>query len=347
MLIKTVTALLALTLTAAPAPAGAAPKEIPFTAATATQRDAGSFALSWSAPGVRQVTVYAGRTQDGIDYGHPVGRGEGTSAITVSGLGAADRWWFRLVPDHGAGLTVADRDLHLASAPNFRDAGGYRTADGHWVRMGAVYRSSDLSALSEADLAKLRRLGIRTVDDLRSPAEREQAPDRVPAGATAHTYDVVGTGGPDTDPQTPEQAEQLMMDTEVHLVRAASAQAGYHSVLAGIADRRTHNVLYHCTAGKDRTGWTSAVLLTALGVPRETVYADYLASNTYRAAANEAVLSQLPEDVREIVRPILEVRAKYLDSGFAEVAKEFGGFDRYLSAGLHVDPAALRAALLV
>ncbi len=316
---------------------------IPFTAATATQQADGSFTLTWTAPGARNVTVYAGTDPDDIRHRKPVAKGAGDATVTVTGLPAADRWYFELVPDRGAPLVVADRSLHLASAPNFRDAGGYRTADGHWVRTGVVYRSGDLSKLTEQDLAKLRRLGVRTVFDLRTPAEQKAAPDRIPAGATAVDANVLGVADTGAfNVTSPQAAVQAMVDAERTMVSADSARTAYHAVLNSLVERNDENVLFHCTAGKDRTGWASAALLTALGVPRETVEADYLASNTYRAAEIAATLAQLPPAYQAIYKPLLDVRPEYLAAGFDEVQRKFGSFDAYLKSGLGLDGRDLR-----
>ncbi|WP_371479900.1 tyrosine-protein phosphatase [Kitasatospora sp. NBC_00315] len=324
---------------------------IPFTAANVVQQADGGFTLTWTAPGARGVTVYAGTDQEDIRHRKPVARGAGSATVTVSGLAAADRWFFELVPDRGESLIVADRSLHLASAPNFRDAGGYRTADGRWVRMGVVYRSGDLSRLTDQDLAKLRRLGLTEVFDLRTPGEQKAAPDRVPAGAT--TVDANVLGAADTgafDVTGPEAAVRAMTDAERTMVSADSARAAYRSVLVALVERNDEGVLYHCTAGKDRTGWASAALLTALGVPRDTVEADYLASNTYRAAENAATLAQLPPAYQAVYKPLLEVRPEYLEAGFDEVRQKFGSFDAYLKSGLGLDQRDqrdLRSRLLV
>ncbi|MCG6498998.1 tyrosine-protein phosphatase [Kitasatospora sp. A2-31] len=337
-----------------PAPAAArhGAHAIPFTAATVTEQSDGGFTLAWAAaPGTRGVTVYAGTDPEDIRHRKPVAKGAGTATVTVTGLAAADRWYFELVPDRGEPLVVADRSLHLASAPNFRDAGGYRTADGQWVRTGVVYRSGDLSKLTDQDLAKLRRLGIRTVFDLRTPAEQKAAPDRIPAGATAVDANVLGVADTGAfNVTSPQAAVQAMVDAERTMVSAGSARAAYHSVLESLVERDDESVLFHCTAGKDRTGWASAALLTALGVPRETVEADYLASNTYRAAENAATLAKLPPAYQAVYKPLLEVRPEYLNAGFDEVQRRFGSFDAYLESGLGLDQRDqrdLRGQLLV
>ncbi|MFD5640020.1 tyrosine-protein phosphatase [Streptomyces sp. NPDC127077] len=314
-------------------PAHAASQRIPFTSATVTAGADGSYRIVWKAPGVREVVVRAA--------GRVVARGGATGDVTVRGLPAADRQWFDLVPRHGGSLHLADRLIKLDGAVNFRDAGGYRTSDGHWVKMGEIYRSDALNKLSDADLAKLRRLGIHAVYDLRMASERSSAPDRVPSGASYTVADVLaGSSTLTAMPATEAEAVEMMVDGEKFMVSGDTARAAYTTVYAGAADGG--GVLYHCTAGKDRTGWSSAALLTALGVPRSTVTNDYLASNTYRAAVNAATLAAMPPAQAAVYKPLLDVRAEYLNSGFDEVRAQYGDFRSYLRDGLHIDARELR-----
>ncbi|MFJ6832541.1 tyrosine-protein phosphatase [Streptomyces sp. NPDC091209] len=315
------------------APAHAASQRIPFTSATVTAGDDGSYRIVWRAPGVRQVVVRAA--------GRVVARGGATGDVTVRGLPAADRQWFDLVPERGGSLRLADRLIKLDGAVNFRDAGGYRTTDGHWVKMGEIYRSDALNKLGDADLAKLKRLGIHAVYDLRMESERASGPDRVPAGASYTVADVLAGSPTFTSlPATEADAVKMMVDGEKFMVSGDTARAAYTTVYAGVA--AGDGVLYHCTAGKDRTGWSSAALLTALGVPRSTVMNDYLASNTYRAAANAATLAMMPPAQAAVYKPLLDVRPEYLNSGFDEVHARYGDFSGYLRKGLRIDSGELR-----
>ncbi|MFJ6352560.1 tyrosine-protein phosphatase [Streptomyces sp. NPDC092046] len=300
---------------------------VPFTAATVTENPGGTFTITWNAPGTRAVAV---RTD-----GRTVARGGSAGSVTVTGLPSADRRWFDLVPERGGSLRLADRLIRLQGTVNLRDAGGYRTRDGHWVKMGEVYRSDALDKVTDADLAKLRRLGIRTVLDLRMESERAAAPDRVPTGARYAVADVLaGTGTFATMPKSPAEAENMMVTGNRFMVSGGTAKAAYGAVFDTLGDG---GVLFHCTAGKDRTGWAEAALLTALGVPEETVMADYLASNTYRAAANEAVLSHLPPQQAAVYKPLLDVRPEYLNASLDEVEQEYGSFRAYLRKGIGVD----------
>jgi protein-tyrosine phosphatase len=275
--------------------------------------------------------------------GRVVASGGSTGSVTVRGLPATvDRQWFDLVPDRGDKLHLADRLVKLGGMDNFRDAGGYRTADGHWVKMGVVYRSGALNNLTDADLAKLKRLGISVDYDLRMTSERTSAPDRLPSGVRYVVANVTGDSTSTTDlPKTVEGAEKLMIDGEKSMVSSETAKDAYSRVFNGIlAD--TDGTLYHCSAGKDRTGWASAVLLTALGVPRETVFKDYLASNTYRAAANAAALAAMPADQAAVYKPLLDVRPEYLDSGFDEVKNRYGSFTSYEKKALGLDAQEIK-----
>ena len=166
-------------------------EKIPFTEATATQT-ADGFDVAWVSTGAGSVKVFAGTNAASVGRQMNVGQGSASGSVHVTGLPAAPRWYFELVPAKGAPLVVADRFLHLASAPNFRDVGGYRTADGQWVKMGVLYRSEALSKLSPADYETVQGLGIKLVCDLRTEYERNKDPDPAVGGAENAVFDVSG-----------------------------------------------------------------------------------------------------------------------------------------------------------
>lgn len=305
---------------------------VPFTEATVTAGADGSFTLQWKARGTDRVEIKAN--------GRVVAKGGSQGRAVVKGLPAADRQWFDFKPGRGQGLRLADRLIKLDGTANFRDAGGYRTSTGQWVRMGEIYRSDALDKLTGNDLAKLQRLRVRTVFDLRMEDERTKAADQVPAGAT---YVFAGSGSFQTMPRTPDEAVKAMVDAERAMVSGRRmGRKAYTQVFEGIERDRSRSVLFHCTAYKDRTGWAGAALLTALGVPRETVEADYLASNDYRKAANDAILSHLPAQQAAVYKPLLDVRPEYLNAGYDAVKAEYGSFDRYLKDGLGIDARELK-----
>jgi protein-tyrosine phosphatase len=325
-----------------------APQQIPFRRAGVLTPDGKAFVVSWSAPSAAgQVAVYARTTPDLDSSTAParrVGQAGPSGELHVVDLPSATRWYFELRPERGAPLVVADRSLHLRSAPNFRDVGGYRTSDGRWVRMGVAYRSDQLDRLSDADLAKIASLNPALIVDLRTDAERRSGPDRLPPTASPLVADVMASSPPDMAAimraTGPQDSIAFLTQANRQFVSGASALGAY-GVLMSRLDRSKGVVVYHCTAGKDRTGWASAVLLTILGVPRATVMADYLASNAYLADKNKAMFAVLPPDRAAILEPVMTVRPAYLDAAFAEVKARYGAFGLYLSEGLGLDAAAL------
>jgi protein-tyrosine phosphatase len=239
------------------------------------------------------------------------------------------------IPDHGGAQAVTERALGLASNPNLRDIGGYQAVGGQWVRMGVVYRSGALT-LSAADLAVVNALGITAAYDLRTPTEIAAAPDVVPAGATYLNLNVLGKDSPASPSVTSAtQAQEYMQEMGRQYVTSAAARIAFGTLLTGIADSSAAQ-LFHCTAGKDRTGWATAVILTLLGVPAKTVMSDYLLSNTYfyDSPAVKAMLSALPVAKSAIYGHILDVKPAYLQAGFDQVAASYGSLDNYVRQGL-------------
>lgn len=212
---------------------------------------------------------------------------------------------------------VAGQSLALKGADNARDIGGYTTVDGAVVRSGSVFRTDALNNLTPRDLARLESANVTVVDDLRTTYERVLAPDRVPAGASANWYDVLG--------QSPITTLVDMPASYRAFVTGPGANEAFSAVLHDVATSEGA-VIYHCSAGKDRTGWATAVLLTILGVPRDTVNADFLLSNTYRGADPE--------------NPGLNgVSLEWLDIAFDTATATYGSFDNYVSEGLGLSSA--------
>ncbi|MDL4821778.1 tyrosine-protein phosphatase [Actinomadura opuntiae] len=243
-------------------------------------------------------------------------------------------------PSATSALAAAPR---LATAANFRDLGGYATADGRHVRTGVVYRSNSLADLSAADQQTLLGLGITLDVDLRNVQERSDDPDRLPAGIAYKVADVedLSHGISFADPALGSLLYGFLMGLITgssnlgqsiaypFMVDYSGASRAYRDLLTSIAANPGATV-FHCTAGKDRTGWGAAVLLPLLGVPKATVYQDYLASNTYLGRSDA-------------------VESSWLDEAFHEVDQVYGGFDNYVHQGLGLSDAtiaALRARLL-
>jgi protein-tyrosine phosphatase len=322
---------------------------VPFTAATVTGSGS-DWKISWVAPGTSGVRVFEGSSA--TDTPTAVGSGQSSGTLTAVRTPGVSRAWFRLVPSKGTSLVLAERDLGLTTDPNLRDVGGYRTASGDWVRMGLVYRSQALHPLSATDLAAIDQLGITDIYDLRTPAEASGSPDATVSGATYHLVNVFGTPGPVINAGTTStSAQQSMIEMNVHFVTGAPDRAALKQLITDLADS-TGPQLFNCTAGKDRTGWATAVILSTLGVPESTVMQDYLLSNRYyfdSPSVQSSIKSASPSQAA-VSTAILDVNARYLQAGLDQMKKSYGSAYNYMVQGLGVSPATvakLRARLLV
>ncbi|MCP2338020.1 tyrosine-protein phosphatase [Actinomadura rupiterrae] len=251
---------------------------------------------------------------------------------------------------HAASVHVVKVD----GAVNVRDVGGYAGAGGRHVRYGLVYRSASLSKVTPAGVQALAGLRLSAAVDFRSDGEvRSDGADRLPAGVAAVPAHInpFSTSllelGPDVIKAflAKNKAEGFMALSYRGFVHDPASRAQFAATLKRIA-AGNGPVLYHCTAGKDRTGTMTAILLTALGVGKRQVYADYLRSNRELAAQNDATLAKLKQVGidPELVRPFLGVEAGYLDAAFDQIKRDFGTFDAFLAKGLGID-AATRAKL--
>lgn len=325
-----------------PGPAVQDARAIPFTDASLEPGDvAGTWTVRWSAPRAHLVAVHVGGDRGSIAARPVEVTHDAAGSVTFRSTSA--RPWVRLTTDRGASLEVTTRVLGLTGAPNFRDAGGYRTTDGRWVRYGVVYRSPALT-LTGAELATASGLGITGDFDLRTTAEATATPDAALTGAAYVHLNVMGDATGATIPavSSPEQAAGFMVAAERSFVDADTAKAAYRELFTHLATDEGAS-LFHCTAGKDRTGWANAVLLTLLGVPQETVMEDYLLSNTYylNSPAVQAQLNALPASYRAIYERFMAVDASYLQAGLDRVAEEYGSMEAYAVEGLGLTPQLL------
>ena len=239
--------------------------------------------------------------------------------------------------------------LRLASADNFRDVAGtgagYPTVDGARVRRGLVFRSNELQ-LTSTDAAALAGLGVHTIHDLRSAVEVEAHPDAEVPGATWHHVEVAGIplemieGLHDTD-----AAERVMREVYVGFVRSPAARASYASLLTALATDDLPQ-LFHCTAGKDRTGWAAALLLELAGVDRATILTDYLLTNEVSFSTREKYLALIEEylgaEKVAVYEPTMLVEEGYLQAAYDAVAADYGTVEVYLRDGLGLGDDLLR-----
>jgi protein-tyrosine phosphatase len=221
---------------------------------------------------------------------------------------------------------------------NFRDFGGLATADGMRVVAGRFYRSANPAGVTHEGMAQLARFGISTVVDLRGLAERAKAlADFTPARITIRPTPI--------EPKTSARLRAMLTEREVRAAHVRDvmidsyrayvneAAEAFGAALHAILAESEGPVLVHCTAGKDRTGFVVAVLQSALGVPRQSIVEDYLATNRHwdRVSAS----GHLPMD-SDAIEPVLVADADYLAAAFEEIDRRDGdarAFIRRATAG--------------
>ena len=238
----------------------------------------------------------------------------------------------------------------LKGGSNFRDLGGYRTADGRTVRPRTVFRSAHLGGLTDEDRAALSALGVRTIVDLRGVNEAAETPHRVDGVECRVVGAQIEPGVGDrirnavTDGSaTPHLMMQFLTDHYRDYPRRCAP--GFRTLFATLSDGTHRPLVFHCTAGKDRTGFASALLLTLLGVPWETVMDDYLHTNEVWTGH----IGRYPELDIDTRAAIIEARTPYLEAAFEVVRGDFGTPEAFAEKALGLDAAArdrLKADLL-
>lgn len=247
--------------------------------------------------------------------------------------------------------------FELEGIVNLRDVGGQSTVEGRRVRTGVLYRSGQLD--QTGDLAALTDLGLDVVFDLRGHDELEIAPDRVPDDVEIVHLDVLADSRERiathlTDMlKDPEAVMEIMRSGAVedhyrttyeNLVRLDSARSAYSRLFTELAEGE-RTALFHCTAGKDRTGWAAAALLSLLGVDEATVTEDYLRSSAPVLASFSAVFERFAEvgGDPEVLIPVFAVTESYLGAARDAMSDEFGTVDAYFRDGLGLDADVLDA----
>ena len=230
------------------------------------------------------------------------------------------------------------RTLNLAGASNFRDIGGYRGHEGKQVRWRRIFRSDHLAALTEQDTRLLADIGVSRALDFRGDAERAAQAYAIP-NVRYHALSI--------EPTVVQRAKEMTLAGKQMTAGIAVGlmQDTYRAFVANNAQQYAElfehlleddaPLVFHCTAGKDRTGFAAALILLALGVPREVVMQDYLLTNDfYRMPALDE--SRAP---REVLNVLWRVQQEFLDAALHAVEHDHGGIDAYLSDALSVGRA--------
>jgi len=284
--------------------------------------------------------------------------GSSDSRARFSGLPTSSTHYFCLRDQHGNEVVLPERKLGMQGTPNFRDFGGYKTTGGGQVKWGHLFRSGQLSALTAQDVDLLASLGLDIVCDFRQLEEQENDPSRLPSENAPRVLSLPITPGSNTNffEQVGQDLghHQAMFDVMVEVNRdfALAQTDAYSKMFAEILEVEDARFLVHCAAGKDRTGFAAAIVLLALGVPRELVMRDYLLTSRYFHPERELdrIRQKYQMDVAvEAILPMLQAHEDYLSAALAEIDARYPSIEDYLAEELGVGPgelAELRARYL-
>lgn len=249
----------------------------------------------------------------------------------------------RQAPESGPMPLHPDRVLPLSGASNFRDLGGYRASDGRTVRWRRLFRSDHLGGLSKADQRHLAALGLVRALDFRGQAERAATPYELP-GVAQHSLAIeprvvqrLQQAAAAGQPSTGAMVAAFMQDLYRSFVHEQSHR--FAELFAHLLQGDAGPLVFHCTAGKDRTGLAAALVLLALGVPGEVVMQDYLLSNQLF----QHIPPARPEVPAEAWAVLWRVQAGFLQAALDAIDADHGGFERYLAQRLDMGPSAIVA----
>jgi len=293
-----------------------------------------------------KISIYAGESPDAIETTQPTAQISGQNYVDLPGLNAAIRYYFRIVSEGDPEISAAERRVPMEGTLNFRDLGGYRTTDGHHVKWGRIFRSDGLARLTAQDHSLLKQMRIKLVCDFRAPDEVEKSPNKLPPDGSirtqelpvvSHEFDTVAIMERIKKGDTDWINESLMIDGYIRNIESSAAIWG--TVVNNLTDPQKRPLVFHCTAGKDRTGVCAALILLTLGVPEEVVIEDHQLSNIFLAPFLPKMtkyLQQFGVDIEEVM-PYLVAPKAAIVAVLERIHTQYGTADRYLNSKSGVD----------
>ncbi|MGO3731938.1 MAG: tyrosine-protein phosphatase [Vagococcus sp.] len=228
---------------------------------------------------------------------------------------------------------------------NFRDIGNKETKDGKKVKTGCFLRSGEVVGVETNEIERLLTdFRLKKIVDFRGESEVNERPDDTISGVDYINIDILKDSkeqGASLEElvNSPFTAHVGMMRLYDELILTKAAQKGYHTFLDMLVSHHDEPVLFHCFAGKDRTGLGAALILGSLDVPKSAILDDYLLTNHMRKEANQVIVNQLrekgmPEEHLKEVLVMMNVDQRYLEHSFDLMEKEYGGFKGYIKDAL-------------
>jgi protein-tyrosine phosphatase len=269
----------------------------------------------------------------------------------LTGLPNGGRHFFTISDQHGKQTIASERRIALAGSPNFRDFGGYHSANGLQVKWGHLFRSGQLADLNPDDINTLDQLQLDLIFDFRRDSEQAAEQSRLPAERCPTVHSLPISPGNHSDflrslrdeNAGPEAAYQLMIEVNRNFVEGQTT--AYANMFKHILAADNARFLIHCAAGKDRTGFGAALILLALGVPRDVVLRDYMLTGQFFIPTSQAARLQEKYQTgiaEHAILPVLEVHEAYLLAAINTIEQQFSTVDNYLHEALKLGPAELQ-----
>ena len=224
--------------------------------------------------------------------------------------------------------------LALNGAFNFRDLGGYKTKDGNTLRKGLLFRSDDLWRLSDSDILQLKDLGINSVIDLRSQIETNRGIFPIEKFPTQYIH--VALADVSADPELARNNDDYLFERYQEIL--LTSQAEIAKVITLLTNKNNLPAVFHCAAGKDRTGIIAALILGVLGVDDETIISDYAKTSSAMRAFSSWLENAYPEIaaiISEMPPVLFSSEPQTMRSTLDWISCKFGSIEKYLlSSGI-------------
>ncbi|MCY6371166.1 tyrosine-protein phosphatase [Clostridium ganghwense] len=302
--------------------------------------------ISWNLEeNLEKVNIYWSKTPNINADEEYITSVEGKASVTFDDPDIKRRNYFILKAKGYVPEVIAEVLIPFKGVNNFRDLGGYKTKYGRRVKWNTFYRSDQLAGLTKEDIEYLKNLGVKTIFDYRSKAEVDQKPDPLIDGIENinisamrsldnqdRNFDMISIIKKTRSLKSLGNPCEFLKNGYIEMV---SDNKAFKKLMEYIEYPDKMPIIQHCTAGKDRTGIGSALILLALGVSEETVIEDYLLTNIYRSHKNESLIKSIQpilkdEESIEICKALMEVRREYIESSLNTIKETYGSIEKYL-----------------
>ena len=241
------------------------------------------------------------------------------------------------------------RHIDIQGIHNLRDLGGYRTQDGNFIKWRKIFRAGLLGEFDSAEIPKMKALKLQSICDFRTIAEQTNEPDHWCDLATINRFPLpIGEGRVDkldwakVDNLGTGKNHYLYNANRSYVLREVHRYKAFFEILL---NEDNYPLLYHCTAGKDRTGFATFLLLTALGVDRKTIIEDYLLTNQYMAEFAQRHLDRLSQKIEidtDKIKTIFQAKESYLEGALDAIETEYQTVENYLVTALNIGASEIK-----